>query len=262
MTISPARLLWQVAIVFLLVFSGSMHAAEYEAQLEWPHTSVVTFAVDGGVIAVHVRAGDPVSKGMKLVELNPDPAAFKLSELRATLAALQPALADAGREHEHALSLYEQTVISDVELEKTRLALDKASAQVAAAQARLDLARWRLARKTVYAPWNGIVLRSEIKPGDMLVAEQRSKRWMELAKTDSIAARAVVPASQAASLAPGTDCRVSVAGQSWAAKIIELTPAKMPGHYSVLAEFAMPKQTLSPEVRLLAGQPATLITAE
>jgi len=228
-------------------------ADELEASLEWSQLHVVGFEVDGGVIAVHARAGDRVSKGSKLIELNPEPAEMRVRQFSAELAARKPALADSRREYEHAQSLYEQTVLSDVELDKTRLAYDKAQADIASAQAQLDLARWKLDNKTAYAPWDGIVLERNIEVGDMLVDEQRTRRWMVLASTDRIAARATVPASTAAGIQTGNKVRVEAGGKSYDATIIEIQHQPEPGmqNFSILAEFE-----LTPADRLAAGMSA------
>ena len=222
-----------------MLWTHSVIADEFEAILEWSQLHVVGFQVDGGVIAVHARAGDRVNKGDKLIELNPEPAEMRVRQFRAELAARKPALSDAKREYEHAQSLYEQTVISDVELEKTRLAYEKAQADMASAQAQLDLARWKLDRKTAYAPWHGIVLQREVEVGDMLVAEQRTRRWMVLANTQKIAARATVPVSLAAGINTGDKVSVEAGGKSYDATIIEIGHASIPADhgYSILAEF-------------------------
>lgn len=231
-------------------------ADELEAILEWSQLHVVGFEVDGSVIAMHARAGDRVSKGDKLIELNPEPAEIRVRQLSAELASRKPALADSRREYEHAQSLYEQTVLSDVELDKTRLAYDKAQADLASAQARLDMARWKLDKKTAYAPWDGIILERNIEVGDMLVNEQRSRRWMVLASTDRIAARATVPASTAAGIRTGNKVRVEAGGKSYDATIIEIEHQAEAGiqSFSVLAEFAV-----TPADRLAAGMSARVI---
>jgi HlyD family secretion protein len=236
-----------------MLWSQLAIADELEATLEWSHLHVVGFEVDGGVVAVHARAGDRVSKGGKLIELDPKPAEIRVRQFRAELASLKPALADSRREYEHAQSLYEQTVLSDVELDKTRLAFEKAQADIDRAQAQLDMARWKLDNKTAYAPWDGIVLERNIEVGDMLVDEQRSRRWMTLASTNMIAARTTVPAATAAAIRTGDKVRVAAGGKTYDATIIEIEhrPEQDMQNFSLLAEFE-----ITPADRVVAGMSA------
>ena len=150
-------------------------AGDFDAVLEWSGIYVVNFPLDGGVANVYVRPGDRVSKGTKLVELNPAPLEIRISQYEAEVAASKPVLADAKREFEHARSLYEQTVLSDVELQRARHAYEKASAELSAARARLKYAQWQRDMASAVAPWDAWVVERSVEPGQMLVAEQRSK---------------------------------------------------------------------------------------
>ena len=164
-----------VLVMLLYALSPAAGANDFEAELGWAGLHVVNFPFDGGVIRVHVRPGDRVSKGRTLIELNPEPVDIRVRQYVAELDARKPVLADAKRDYEHAKSLYEQTVLSDVELQRSQHAYEKASAELAAARARLDHALWQKKQTVATAPFDGRVVARRVEPGQMLVAEQRSR---------------------------------------------------------------------------------------
>ncbi len=209
-------------VMFLYALSPAAGANEFEAQLGWAGLHVVNFPFDGGVIRVHVRPGDRVSKGRKLVELNQEPVEIRIRQYAAELDARKPVLADAKRDYEHAKSLYEQTVLSDVELQRSQHAYEKASAELAAARARLDHALWRKKQSIAIAPFDARVVARSVEPGQMLVAEQRSRPLLVLARDDRMTARAVLPASSLQSLATGQPVKVLVEDSEFAATVISL----------------------------------------
>ena len=72
-----------VQLVALLVLGATASAADagdFDAVLEWSGIYVVNFPLDGGVTNVYVRTGDRVSKGTKLIELNPAPLDIRISQ--------------------------------------------------------------------------------------------------------------------------------------------------------------------------------------
>jgi|GEM_PF-1387597 len=250
------RLFASSALMMLLyALSPAAGANEFEAELGWAGLHVVNFPFDGGVIRVHVRPGDRVSKGRKLIELNPEPVDIRIRQYVAELDARKPVLADAKRDYEHAKSLYEQTVLSDVELQRSQHAYEKASAELAAARARLDHALWQKKQTVATAPFDGRVVARRVEPGQMLVAEQRSRPLLVLARTDRMTARALLPASSLQSLATGQPVKVLVEGREFAATVISLgmPPDVAAGsvNYLLEAEFQP-----GPEHTFRAGQAA------
>ena len=117
MKLSFKTLLQLTALLALATGTGRSVAGDHDAVLDWSGLHIVSFPLDGGVTSVHVRAGDRVARGDKLVELNTEPIEIRIDQYEAELAARKPVLADAKRDFEHAKSLYEQTVLSDVELQ-------------------------------------------------------------------------------------------------------------------------------------------------
>ena len=246
-----------LALLVLGVTAGAADAGDFDAVLEWSGIYVVNFPLDGGVANVYVRPGDRVSKGAKLVELNHAPLDIRISQYEAEVAASRPVLADAKREFEHAQSLYEQTVLSDVELQRAQLAYDKASAELAASRARLKYAQWQRDMASAEAPWDAWVVERSVEPGQMLVAEQRSKPLLVLAKTGVMAATAELPLSSVQALKTAQPAKVLIDNQQYSATVTSVgmhreTGAK-DGYYRLEVEF-----DVDPSNGLRAGQTATI----
>jgi RND family efflux transporter MFP subunit len=236
---------------------GDADAADFEAKLDWAGIYVVSFPLDGGVASVHVRQGDRVARGAKLVELNTVPIEISISRYQSELAARRPVLADAKREFEHAQSLYEQTVLSDVELQRARHTYEKASAELAVSRAQLEYAQWQKGMASVAAPWDARVVQRNVEPGQMLVAEQRSRPLLVLAKADLMAASAVLPLLSVQTLQTGQAAEVLIGDHQYAATVAALGMTPETGvkqdSYRVVVEFEVGANDV-----YRAGQAATI----
>jgi RND family efflux transporter MFP subunit len=245
------------ALLVLSVAAGEADAGDYAAVLDWSGIYVVNFPLDGGVANVYVRPGDRVNKGAKLVELNPVPLDILISQYEAEVAARKPLLADTKREFEHAQSLYEQTVLSDVELQRARLAYEKAGAELAASRARLKYAQWQRDMATATAPWDAWIVERKVEPGQMLVAEQRSKPLLVLAKSRVMAARTELPLSSVLAIETGQSAIVLIEKRQYAAIVTSLgmrpDTAVKDGYYLLEVEFEV-----RPNDGFRAGQAATI----
>jgi RND family efflux transporter MFP subunit len=245
------------ALLVVVVNASNADASDYDAVLDWAGIYVVSFPLDGAVTHVHARPGDRVSKGTKLVELNPVPMDIRIKRFQAEVAARKPVLSDAKREFEHAQSLYEQTVLSDVELQRAQHAYEKASAELAASRAQLDYALWRKDMASAVAPWDAWVVQRNVEPGQMLVAEQRSRPLLVLAKAGLMAASAVLPLSVVQVLQSGQAATVLIGDQQYIATVVSvgMAPEKgiEQGPYRVVVEFEVGAKDL-----YRAGQAATI----
>lgn len=244
-------------LLVLQTTGGAVYASDYDARLDWAELYFVSFPLDGGIKHVHVRPGEKVSKGAILVELDKEPIEIRISQYEAELAASKPVLADAKREFEQAQSLYEQTVLADDELQRARHAYEKASAELAASRATLAYARWQLKKTSLVAPWQAWVVERNVEPGQMLVAEQRSKPQLVLARAGVMLATAVLPLSAANSIAIGQKAAVKVGDSSFPARVSSIAmhadSAEQEPRYRIDAEF-----TFTTDDVYLAGQDATV----
>jgi RND family efflux transporter MFP subunit len=254
------RLRKQLSLLILptLLFGGeyTAFAADFEAKLDWAGLYIVSFPLDGRIARVHVNAGDRVGKGALLVELNTEPIDISVKQYEAEMAARQPVLADAKRDFEHAQSLYEQTVLSDVELQRARHAFEKATAELTAARARLQYARWQKRQARVSAPWEAWVIERNVEPGQMLVAEQRARPVLILARAGQMTARAELPLSAIQALETGQPLTVLINNRAFSATVTATgmhTGTENAGSYMLEAVF-----DVDPKGSNRAGQAAVI----
>lgn len=139
------------------------------------YTSVAVRArVDGEIVAVRFKEGDPVKNGAVLFELDPRP-------FRATLDQAKANLAKDRAQHERAKSqdvryqdLLRQKFISPDAYEQVRATAQSAEASVAADQAAVETAQLQLGFATIRSPIDGIAGRIQIQQGNLVRANDAS----------------------------------------------------------------------------------------
>lgn len=171
---------------------------EVQGQVE-PHYAVDLRAeVSARVLAVPVTRGDRVSKGMLLLELDQDSRKAQLTRAQADLDYKQQLLAANRRLEKSGGS---------TRAEVSRLASEVADARLALEEARLGLSRTR-----PVAPFDGVVERLDVDPGDYLGV---GEIWGRMVDIDTLKVTAWVPQQDVAALAPGQAVRVRLLDGSW-----------------------------------------------
>lgn len=125
-------------------------------------------AESGRVTRVHVVEGQSVERGDLLVELDDRLARVELDEALAqkkqTLAEKQQAQLEAKR-----FSLMQEAqIVSELEATRRISEADSLSAQAESSEARIALGAERVQRHRIFAPFDGIVTRRLVDPGDWL----------------------------------------------------------------------------------------------
>ncbi len=246
-----------VFVIALTLFSLQLHAEELPAKLDWAELHYASVPVNGFVDAVLVQVGQRVNKGEKLLQLDTTVLSARVKQARADVASLQPTLADAKRAYHDAQSLYEQTVLSDVELQKAKMAFDIASAKLNAAEAQLAINKAKLARAAQYAPWDGWVIERHLETGQMIAGDVRSQPLIILARADDMVAVAYVSAEKRNHLAVGQPLKVRYQNKLYQGKIQSM--AVMPrsatdNSYALRVAFQ-----IDPAVMLRPGESASVV---
>lgn len=194
-------------------------AAEYPAVLDWADKRLVAFPVTGVVQSLHAHPGETVKKGQLLVRLDSTPFLAKVDKYKANIARIQPLLADAHRELEHAQTLFDQTVLSVVELQKVEAVHQRLLAEDQLARAELALAQWRVQKTQLRAPYNGRLVSSNLLPGMIISKENQSQVGLMLAATEAMQAIATVDVGQLRHLTVGQAVEVIIGEQTLAGQI-------------------------------------------
>lgn len=234
------------------LMSFQLVAAEYEAVLDWSDITIVSIPVDGMVTQVHVSVGQTVKQKQPLLQLSSKSPQYKLNKAKATVAELKPALQDAIREKNDAESLFEQTVLSEVELQAALLNYDQLVAKLKQAEAERDLAQWEMSWTRVRAESDSRVIAVMVKPGQVIVGDNRAMPLMKLASTTAMQAVLAVPADQLAGISTGENVAVSVGNQRYEGTLKAMQQIANSARYQLSVAFAVK------DARLAAGMKASV----
>lgn len=239
-----------VPLLVALLHMPLSSAAEYPALLDWAGRVSLTLPVSGVLEQVHAQPGQVVRKGELLASLEPTLFKVAVAETRADLDRLGEEHADAKRDLEREQELYARTVSATTELDAARLRFARAQSGLAAVQARLERARRLLAESELRAPFDALILVRHGEPGLVITGQCQPPAVFSIARAVDLVARAQVDANQAATVSPGKEAEVLVAGKTVKGKLSGLT-ALADGRYGI--EVVIPRQ-----IGLLAGQQATI----
>jgi RND family efflux transporter MFP subunit len=120
------------------------------------------------VVAVNVVAGQAVSRGEVLIQLDDEDLRAQLRQAEAGARAAQAHLGQAQIDYDRIKRLYDTANASKVEFDRAQTALEAATAELErAAQARAE-AETRLAYATISSPFDGRVIEKHVEEGDMV----------------------------------------------------------------------------------------------
>jgi multidrug efflux system membrane fusion protein len=135
------------------------------------YTSVAVRArVDGEIVAVHFKEGDPVRKGAVLFELDPRPFAAALDQAKANLAKDRATLEHARSQEVRYQDLLRQKFISPDAYDQVRSTAQSTAASVKGDEAAVETAQLQLGFATIRAPIDGIAGRIQIQQGNLVRA--------------------------------------------------------------------------------------------
>ena len=121
----------------------------------------------GPVVAIHVAAGSKVSKGQKLLEIQPEATEGQLAQATGALSQAQAALALAERNYRRFEALHTEGAASDLELDMARMEYDRAEGAVKQAKGAVQGATSVAGESVVRAPFDGRVVDTLVEVGDL-----------------------------------------------------------------------------------------------
>jgi len=233
----------------------SANAADSAAVLAWSQRVVLSTPVSGVVTSVPAVAGERVSEGQLLVQLDKRPFESALRNADAQARKYRLNREEAERELQRTRELYERTVISVHDLQLAEIAFASADADYASARAELEAAQLHLAYATVQAPFAGLVLEVAVAPGVTVVNTQQATPMVTLARDRPMVARARIAAEEAGALSPGQSATVEVDGQTYPGKVVQIgAEADASGRFELSVSFD------PGDAALRAGLPASIDT--
>jgi len=126
--------------------------------------------VSGIVSEIFVDFNDEVAEGQILAILDTTLLGIAVRDAEASVERVQAQLRHAEREFERADGLFQQEMITEVEIDQARYNLDVARASASSAAIALERAERNLAYATVYAPISGTVIERKVDVGQTVAA--------------------------------------------------------------------------------------------
>jgi len=205
------------------------------------------------ITRVLVRAGDSVSQGQLLLELERSDLESRLSQLKQRAVAVNARLTEARLSLERAQDLQKRGLVAQAALDEARATHDALQADLANAQRSMEEAEVEISYTEIRSPIDGRVVDRFAEPGD---TASPGERLLSLYNPLSLRVEAAVRESLALPLKLGQDVRVEIPAQGrvLAAQIEELVPAADPGSRSFLV-----KARIEYQEDLLPGMYARLL---
>ncbi len=204
--------------------------------------ATVRAKVAAEVRAVHVREGDRVRAGQRLVEFDTAALRAQLAERVAALESARANLAQAQRTRQVNAQLVERNFISQSAFDNADAAYRAQVASVEVAQAQLAQVQLMLDDTVVRAPISGHVLRRHVQPGEKAGIDAPLLAIVDLSRLEVQAQAAV---SDIARVVPGAPAQVAVEGidqRRFEGRIERVNPGTEPGTRSIHFFVSLPDQ--------------------
>lgn len=187
------------------------------------------------ITRIHVRAGDSVSQGQLLLELESSDLESRLSQAGERVHAVRARLTEAKLSLERAQSLHAQGLVAKAVLDEARASHDSLTAELATAQRAVEEAEVAISYTQIRSPIDGRVIDRFAEPGD---TASPGERLLSLYNPLSLRIEAAVRESLALPLRLGQEIAVEIPAlqRRLSSQIEELVPAADPGSRSFLVK--------------------------
>jgi RND family efflux transporter MFP subunit len=201
--------------------------------------STIASRLPARVTKVHVTAGQAVSAGDVLIELDQRDIEAHIKEARANVEAAEARLTQAQSDFDKIKQLVERNAGAQRELDNARRDVEVAQAEVEARRHGLELAQTQLQYTQVTAPISGVVIDKHVEEGDLA---QPGKPLVTLYDPDRLQLVASVPESLAVSLKVGqaVGVRLDALDLDCHASISEIIPQSDPMSRAMLVKVTGP----------------------
>ncbi|MCU7904902.1 MAG: efflux RND transporter periplasmic adaptor subunit [Candidatus Thiodiazotropha sp. (ex Epidulcina cf. delphinae)] len=203
----------RVLLILCLLLGGQSAARDLQAVTDWRNRVELSTVASGMVSRVNVAIGEAVNRGSVLIELDLRLNKAELAAAKSRLEAAAQRNDEARRELDRSLELYDRTMLSDHQRKQAEIEAATADALYREAQAKLAGIRLQREYSRVTAPFDGIVERIHVQPGQAVVNRFRAVPLLTLIEHGVMKAVAGVDERTAAGLKPGTTVRIGIRGQ-------------------------------------------------
>lgn len=202
-----------VFMLVLLMLPSLLQAQPLRARLEWAHVVELRAFESGIVEKVNVLEGQHVKQGELLLTLDPRDYEIAVRAAGALVKEAQAKHDKRQRENSWESELYDRGLISDNELQDSRVTLLQAESEVESAQAQLAKAQLGLERSVLKAPFDGVVVAVRAWQGQVVLKTLQKEALIGLAQGRKMVARARVSADRVDEYSSGQAARVKIENQ-------------------------------------------------
>lgn len=222
------------------------------ASIEAKQATLISSRILSRIEKVHVRAGDRVTKGQTLIDLEKTDLQSRVSQAQASIQSVTARLTEARQSLSRARELTQKSLLAQADMDTAQANHDSLVADLMNAKQALEEANAALSFARVTAPIDGRVIDRFAEPGD---TAQPGVQLLSLYNPISLRAEANVREKLALSLETGQSLQVIIPalGKSIHSEIEEIVPAGNAGSRSFLI-----KARLQQSQKLLPGMYAQL----
>ena len=209
------------------------------ASIEARQATVISSRLLARIARVHVRAGDTVSVGQPLIDLEQGDLEARVAQSRDKVRASNARFKEAGLNLNRVRSLHDRKLVAAAQLDSAQAARDTLAAELSGAQRALEEAEAALSFTSIRSPISGRVVDRFAEPGDTATP---GARLMSLYNPLSLRIEAQVREQLALTLRKGQRLQVEVPAlkRMVEAEIEERVPAADPGSRSFLIKAQVP----------------------
>jgi RND family efflux transporter MFP subunit len=195
--------------------------AEYIGTVYYQEVSEIASEIRGIAKTVRFQEGDRVKKGQILVELRSDILEKRIQATRSSYEQILPELERERLDLKRLKKLFKQNSISEQRYDETRFGLKAMEKRADALKAQFERLELERMKKTIRAPFAGIILKRHVDTGEWL-AEGASVAV--LAKDDFVDVVAEVPEKVIRNVKKGLKVRMRVNGDELTGAVFAIIP--------------------------------------
>jgi RND family efflux transporter MFP subunit len=200
---------------------------------------IVRARVEGDILEVLVREGEPTRAGALLARFDTTEIASALVSAQADVAAARGEAATAEWNLEQSRELLRAGAISEQAFRAVEQAALGARAREAAASSRLRSAEIARRDARVVAPATGTISQRTVQTGERV---SRGAQLFVLVRDDTLEFTAAVPARAASSVRAGQEVRFAVDGRDYVGRVARVSPAIDPASRSIAVYVRVPNR--------------------
>lgn len=238
--------------------------AEASGQIEPVRVVEVKSKISGELTRITVETGDEVQQGALIGTVDPRDVRNAYAQASADMELARARVETARSQRQRAEKLAKEGILSEQDLENTRLEETNARAQLLKARTNLELAQEKTGDVTIRAPITGTVIEKTVEQGQIIASASGNvsggTTLVKMADLSTVRARALVDEVDIGRIQPGQDASVEVEaypGRTFRGKVIKIEPQAVVEQnvtmFPVLVDLSNPERLLKPGMNAEVG---------